>query len=159
VETVLVGIGGGGLACGIGAAVRAAGAEVRVVGVQAAGAPAFVASVRAGQLVTVAADTVADGMAVSRPGSRTLELAAELVDEVVTVDEAAFWEAMALLWARGHQAEPAGVAGIAALLRRPDLACGTTAVVVSGGNLDVTTAGRVAELAQPYQPPGGAAAA
>nr|MDT0665708.1 pyridoxal-phosphate dependent enzyme [Micromonospora sp. DSM 115978] len=99
VETVLVGVGGGGLACGIGAAVRAVGAEVRVVGVQAAGAPAFAASLRAGQVVSAPADTIADGMAVTRPGSRTFELAATLVDEVVTVDEAALWEAMALLWA------------------------------------------------------------
>jgi threonine dehydratase len=87
-------------------------------------------------------------MAVTRPGELTFSLAAQLVDEVVTVDEAALWEAMVLLSARGHQAEPAGAAGVAALLRRPDLAHGTTAVVLSGGNLDVATETRVAELVQ-----------
>ena len=67
---------------------------------------------------------------------------------LVTVDEHAFWEAMVLLRRTGgHVVEPAGAAGVAALLRYPELAEGPTALVLSGGNIDVATAGRVAELA------------
>jgi threonine dehydratase len=54
---------------------------------------------------------------------------------------------MTSLWADGHRVEPAGAAGVAALLRNPDLARGTTVVVVSGGNLDSATADRLAVLA------------
>jgi threonine dehydratase len=146
-NTVLVGVGGGGLLTGIAAALRSRRRDVRVIGVQSAAAPAFAASLRAGRLVTAATATIADGLAVGRPGALTLDLARRLADDVVTVDEEAFWEAMAFLVAEGHRVEPAGAAGVAALLRHPELARGTTAVVLSGGNVDVATADRVAELA------------
>jgi len=147
-RTVLVGIGGGGLATGIAAALAARGADVRVIGVQASGAPAFAESFRAGRRLSVAADTVADGMAVRTPGRLTLALAMSLLDDVVTVDEDAFWEAMVLLRRTGgHVVEPAGAAGVAALLRHPELAQGQTAVVLSGGNVDLAAADRVTTLA------------
>jgi threonine dehydratase len=148
-RTVIVGIGGGGLATGIAAALAARGAGVRVVGVQAERAPAFADSFHAGRRLSGPADTIADGMAVRTPGRLTLALATSLLDDVVTVDEHAFWEAMVLLRRTGEQAvEPAGAAGVAALLRHPGLAQGPTAVVLSGGNVDVATADRVAELAR-----------
>jgi threonine dehydratase len=146
-DTVLVGVGGGGLVTGIAAALRARRPGVRVVGVQASSAPAFAASLRAGRLVARPTATVADGLAVGRPGALTLDLARRLVDDVVTVDEEAFWAAMTSLWADGHRVEPAGAAGVAALLRHPGLARGTTVVVLSGGNLDAATADRLAALA------------
>ncbi|OHV49777.1 threonine ammonia-lyase [Pseudofrankia sp. BMG5.36] len=147
-RTVIVGIGGGGLGTGIAAALAARDADTRVIGVQARSAPAFADSFHAGRLLSVAADTVADGMAVRTPGRLTLALAASLLDDVVTVDEDAFWEAMVLLRRTGgHVVEPAGAAGVAALLRHPDLAQGPTAVVLSGGNLDLATADRVTSLA------------
>ncbi|WP_322759530.1 threonine ammonia-lyase [Frankia sp. Cr2] len=147
-RTVLVGIGGGGLIAGIATALRQRRADVRVVGVQAAGAPAFARSWRCGHRLQVPARTVADGMAVQSPGALTLALASNLVDDVVTVDEEAFWEAMVLL-ARvdGQMVEPAGAAGVAALLRHPGLAQGPTAIVLSGGNIDHVTASRVRALA------------
>ncbi|MBX6390105.1 MAG: pyridoxal-phosphate dependent enzyme [Frankia sp.] len=147
-RTVLVGVGGGGLVTGIAAAFAARGARVRVIGVQAEGAPAFARSFRAGHQVSAPAQTIADGMAVRLPGRLPVALGTRLLDDVVTVDEAAFWEAMVLL-ARtgGHEVEPAGAAGVAALLRHPALAEGPTAVVLSGGNIDLGTADRVAELA------------
>lgn len=87
-------------------------------------------------------------MAVRTPGRLTLALAASLLDDVVTVDEDAFWEAMVLLRRTGgHVVEPAGAAGVAALLRHPELAQGPTAVILSGGNLDLATADRVTSLA------------
>ena len=154
-RTVIVGVGGGGLATGIAAALatHARGADVRVVGVQAANAPAFADSFHAGHRLTAPADfepadTIADGMAVRTPGRLTLALACSLLDDVVTVDEDAFWEAMVLLRATGdHAVEPAGAAGVAALLRHPHLAQGPTAVVLSGGNIDLATADRVTALA------------
>jgi threonine dehydratase len=91
--------------------------------------------------------TVADGMAVSEPGELTFALASRLVHDVVTVDEAAFWEAMVLLRRAGLAVEPAGAAPVAALLRHGGLAEGTTVAVLSGGNLDPGVASRVKALA------------
>ncbi|OHV22464.1 pyridoxal-5'-phosphate-dependent protein subunit beta [Parafrankia soli] len=161
--TVIVGVGGGGLLCGLAVAIKGLRPDVRVIGVQSAAAPAFATSFRAGRRVTVppgsagttetvgqpgtAAGTIADGMAVAAPGRLTLELATRLVDDVVTVDESAFWEAMVLLRRAGQRVEPAGAAGVAALLRTPRLAVGPTAVVISGGNLDPAVDARVAALA------------
>jgi threonine dehydratase len=147
-RTVLVGIGGGGLATGLAVAFAARRAGVRVVGVQAEQARAFADSFRAGRLLSGPADTVADGMAVRTPGRLTVALGLSLLDDVVTVDEDAFWEAMVLLRRTGgHVVEPAGAAGVAALLRQPLLAEGPTAVVLSGGNVDLATADRVTDLA------------
>ncbi|WP_239310867.1 threonine/serine dehydratase [Frankia sp. Cj3] len=146
-RTVLVGVGGGGLIAGIATALRQRRADVRVIGVQAAGAPAFVRSWRRGHRLWVPATTIADGMAVRSPGNLPLALAADLVDDMVTVDEEAFWEAMVMLaQADGQTVEPAGAAGAAALLRHPGCAQGPTAVVLSGGNIDQATAGRVRAL-------------
>ncbi|WP_462187510.1 MULTISPECIES: threonine ammonia-lyase [unclassified Frankia] len=97
--------------------------------------------------VVSASTTIADGMAVNAPGVLTFALAARLVDEIVTVDEAAFWEAMVLLHRAGHQVEPAGAAGVAALLRQGDLAQGPTVAILSGGNIDPGVASRVKALA------------
>nr|WP_313954314.1 pyridoxal-phosphate dependent enzyme [Frankia sp. CpI1-P] len=91
--------------------------------------------------------TIADGMAVSEPGALTFALATRLVDEVVTVDEAAFWEAMVLLRRAGLAVEPAGAAPIAALLRHGGLAQGPTVAILSGGNIDPGVASRVKSLA------------
>ncbi|SNQ47942.1 L-threonine ammonia-lyase [Frankia canadensis] len=90
--------------------------------------------------------TIADGIAVREPGRLTLALARRLVDDVVTVDEAALWEAMFLLRRAGHAVEPAGAAPVAALLRYPGVAQGPTVAVLSGGNLDPAVAARVASL-------------
>jgi len=91
--------------------------------------------------------TIADGIAVREPGKLTIALASRLVDDVVTVDETAFWEAMVLLRRAGHAVEPAGAAPVAALLRYPGAAQGVTVAVLSGGNLDPAVAARVASLA------------
>ncbi|EIV94068.1 threonine/serine dehydratase [Frankia sp. QA3] len=93
------------------------------------------------------ARTIADGMAVSEPGALTFALATRLVDEVVTVDEAAFWEAMVLLRRAGLAVEPAGAAPVAALLRHGGLAQGPTVAILSGGNIDPGVASRVKSLA------------
>lgn len=142
VDTVVVSIGGGGLAAGVAAAVRARadaeGRRVRVVGVQAENSAAYPTSLAAGEPTTVeTTPTIADGIAVARPGDLTFELISELVDEVVTVTDDDIARAMLVLLERTKQVvEPAGAAGVAAILAGKVHADGPTAAILSGGNID-----------------------
>ncbi|HZP30518.1 MAG TPA: pyridoxal-phosphate dependent enzyme [Acidimicrobiia bacterium] len=139
---VVVPLGGGGLLAGIGAAVKRARPEVRVVGVQAAACAAFPESLAAGRAVEcTAVPTIADGIAVKRPGRLTLPLVERFADsvEVVTDDEIA--EAMVLLLEESKVVvEGAGAVAVAAVLagRVAVAAPGTIAAVLSGGNVDAT---------------------
>ena len=141
-ETVVVGIGGGGLVAGIAAAVKARaaaeGRSVRIVGVQAQNSAAYPASLEAGHPMVVATTpTIADGIAVARPGDVPFEIIRELVDEVVTVSDDDIARALLVLLERAKQVvEPAGAAGVAAILAGKVQASGPTAVVLSGGNID-----------------------
>jgi threonine dehydratase len=139
VGTVLVPVGGGGLLAGVASALRARRPAVRVVGVQPEGAAAFAAAFRGGRpSASSPPATMADGLAVERPGTRTLAICREVVDEVVTVPEAAIWLAMRhCLEQLGLVVEPAGAAGLAALWQRAARALPRpVAAVVSGGNID-----------------------
>jgi len=138
---VVVPLGGGGLASGLAIAVKSAYPEARVIGVQAAACAPFVAALRGGAPSEAhgAPETIADGIAVKRPGELTLPLVERWLDDVVAVGEDAIAEAMILLLERAKLVvEGAGAAGVAALLsgaaRPADR--GTTAVVLSGGNVD-----------------------
>ena len=137
---VIVPVGGGGLISGIGAALAATGGGVEIVGVQAVGCAAFGPSIESGEPQSVAtASTIADGIAVKRPGELTLELVGRWVEEIVTVDDDAIAEAMVLLVEYGKLVtEGAGAVGVAALLTGAvePASSGTTAVVLSGGNVD-----------------------
>jgi threonine dehydratase len=137
---VVVPIGGGGLAGGAAMAVKLARPEVRITGVQAAACAPFAASLREHRPVPVAgAATIADGIAIKRPGNLTLELIERWVDDVVTVDDDAIAEAMVLLLERGKLlSEGAGAAATAALLSGAvtPAAQGVTVAIVSGGNVD-----------------------
>ncbi|WP_438352492.1 threonine ammonia-lyase [Microbacterium sp. CJ88] len=142
VETVIVGIGGGGLAAGIAAAVHAraaaVGRSVRVIGVQAANSAAYPDSLAAGTPLEVQTrPTIADGIAVARPGDLPFEIIRELVDEVVTVDEDDIARALLVLLERAKVVvEPAGAVGVAAVLAGKIRATGPTISVLSGGNID-----------------------
>ncbi|GEL19554.1 threonine ammonia-lyase [Pseudonocardia asaccharolytica] len=137
-RTVLVATGGGGLIGGIAAAVKAERPDVRVVGVQAAGAAAWPASLAAGRPVALEhAHTIADGIAVGCPGAVTYPQVANLVDEFVTVDEDALSRALLHCLERAKLVvEPAGVAGVAALLEEPRRFATPVVAVLSGGNVD-----------------------
>jgi threonine dehydratase len=138
VGTVLVCVGGGGLISGTAVALRALRPEVRIVGVQAAGASSFEASLRSGTPVELPrCDTIADGIAVKRPGELTLAHVEALVDEVVTVDDEEIAHAVVMLLERAKLVvEPSGAAGVAAILAgRVDLRPPTLAVL-TGGNID-----------------------
>ena len=137
---VVVPVGGGGLASGTAVAVKSARPEVEVIGVQVEAFPVYAESLRAGRPVAVeSALTIADGIAVKRPGELTLALIRRWLDDVVVVAEDDVGEAMvALLEEAKLVVEGAGAVGLAALLSgrvRPS-ASGSTVIVLSGGNVD-----------------------
>ena len=140
-DTVIIGIGGGGLMSGVAAAVKAraaaVGRTVRVIGVQAENSAAYPVSLAAGRPMEVATRaTIADGIAVARPGDLPFEIISQLVDEVVTVSEDDIARALLVLLERAKQVvEPAGAVGVAAILAGKVAAQGPTACVLSGGNI------------------------
>jgi threonine dehydratase len=142
VDTILVPIGGGGLISGVASAVkqRAAvlGSTVRVIGVQAANAAAYPTSLIAGEPTHVPIlPTIADGIAVSKPGVLNFEIVRDVVDEVVTVEENDIARALLVLLERAKLVvEPAGAVGIAAILAGKIQNSGTTVAILSGGNID-----------------------
>ncbi len=138
VRTIVVAVGGGGLVAGIAVAVKSLRPDVRIVGVQAAGAAAYPPSLAAGRPVTLEAPvTMADGINVARPGDVPFPLVQALVDEVCTVSEDAVAEALLFCLERAKLVvEPAGAAPVAALLARPSAYPGPVVAVLSGGNVD-----------------------
>ncbi|WP_256503246.1 threonine ammonia-lyase [Pseudonocardia humida] len=136
--TVLVCTGGGGLLGGIAAAVKGVRPDVRVVGVQAAGAAAWPASLEAGEPRALERmRTIADGIAVGRPGDVTFAQVSAVVDDIVTVDDDALSRALLLCLERQKMlVEPAGAAAVAALMERPDRFATPAVAVLSGGNID-----------------------
>jgi threonine dehydratase len=148
---VIVPVGGGGLISGVAIAVKSERPDVEVIGVQAANCAPVLASMSAGEPVAVDfALTIADGIAVKRPGQLTLGLIRRWVDRMVVVGEDEVAEAMVLLLERAKLVvEGAGAVGVAALLAEEVKAGpGTTAIVLSGGNVD---AGLLAQIARRHE--------
>jgi threonine dehydratase len=137
-EVVVVPVGGGGLIAGVATALAHVRPEVRVVGVQSEGAASMPASLAAGRCVPLdAVATMADGIAVRCPSDLTLAHVRAYVDEVVTVSEEDISRAVVLLLERAKAVvEPAGAAGLAALLAGKVGGHGPAAVLLSGGNVD-----------------------
>ena len=147
-EAAVVPIGGGGLIGGVACAIKELRPEVRLVGVQTSRLPSMAAAVEAHHPVTVEpATTIADGIAVRRAGELTVPVVERYVDEIVTVDEDEIASAILMLLEREKTlAEGAGAAGLAALLQHRTSLDGThTAVLVGGGNIDVTLLSRIIE--------------
>lgn len=148
-DTLVVPIGGGGLISGVASAVKqkaaTLGRTVRIVGVQAANAPAYAVSMAAGALTEVAVTpTIADGIAVSRPGALNFAIVQEAVDEIVTVSDDDTARALLMLLERAKQVvEPAGAVSVAALLTGQVRDAGTTVAILSGGNIDPLMMNRV----------------
>jgi threonine dehydratase len=136
--TVVVCTGGGGLLAGIALAIKAARPDVTIVGVQAANADAYVASLAAGEpVVVVPKGTMADGIAIARPGDVDFPIVRDLVDRIVTVDEEELSRALLLLLERNKiVVEPAGAAAVAAVLAHPEDFTPPVVCTVSGGNVD-----------------------
>lgn len=147
-EAVVVPIGGGGLIGGIATAIKQSNPKIRVVGVQTARLPSMEAAVREHQPTTIdPGTTIADGIAVRRAGEVTFPLVEKYVDEIHTVEEDEIASAILTLLEREKTlAEGAGAAGLAALLQQKVSFTGKrTAVVIGGGNIDVTLLARIIE--------------
>lgn len=138
VDTIVVCTGGGGLIAGIAIAAKTLKPGIRVVGVQAAGAAAYPESLKAGHPVRLPRmQTMADGIAVGQPGDVPFAVVEDLVDDIITVDEEQLSQALLLLLERSKLVvEPAGAAACAAVWAHPEKFPGTTAVTLSGGNID-----------------------
>lgn len=148
IDAVIAPIGGGGLLGGIACAIKETNPRIRVIGVQTAKLPSMLEAMQAGGPVTLSpATTIADGIAVRRAGARTHPLIAKYVDEIVTVEEEEIASAILLLLEREKTlAEGAGAAALAALLHRKTRHQGLRmAVLVCGGNIDVTLLSRIIE--------------
>jgi len=146
VEAIIIPIGGGGLASGVAFAIKQLNPEIKVYGVQAAGAPSMYNAIKDDQMETLAkVHTIADGIAVKEPGDLTFELCRNYLDDIVTVTEDEIAAAiLALLEQQKLCAEGAGAVAVAAAMfdkvpvKEKKVCC-----VVSGGNIDVTILSRV----------------
>jgi threonine dehydratase len=148
IEAVVAPIGGGGLIGGVACAVKEMNPAIQVFGVQPAKLPSMKAAVAQGGPVTLnSAITIADGIAVRRAGARTFPLVQKYVNDIVTVEEEEIANAILLLLEREKTlAEGAGAASIAALLNHKlPLESKKVAVLVCGGNIDVTLLSRIIE--------------
>lgn len=149
VDTIIVPAGGGGLLAGVAACIKQINPRVRVIGVQAEGAPAIARSFKEKKhCSTEKSLTIADGISVKCPGEKTIELINKYADDVVTVSDAEISSAILYLIERTKQVvEPAGATTIAAVLSgKIDVKGQKTVCVLSGGNIDVSFIARIIEL-------------
>ena len=141
-STIVVAIGGGGLAAGVAVSAKLAaaamGRKIRVIGVQSEHSAAYLASLRVGKVTEIkTTPTIADGIAVSKPGRIPFELIRKHIDKVVTVSENDIAKAILVLLERSKQVvEPAGAVAVAALMSGKAKAKGKTVAILSGGNMD-----------------------
>jgi threonine dehydratase len=148
VDAVIVPIGGGGLIAGVAYLIKHLRPQCKVYGVQAAGAPSMFNSVRDGEIEELpSVSTIADGIAVKKPGDVTFDICSKYVDKIVTVTEDEIAAAiLALMEQHKLVTEGAGaVAVAAAMFGKLDLKGKKTVCLLSGGNIDVTILSRVIE--------------
>ena len=138
VEMVVVPVGGGGLISGIATAVKTLRPEIEVDGVETRRFPSMLQALE-GQEPSFGAFSIADGIAIKRPGVLTLDMVRTLVDRILLVDEADIEASVLLLLEREKTvAEGAGAVGLAALCSNPARFAGRhVAIVISGGNIDL----------------------
>ncbi len=146
VEAVYVPIGGGGLISGVSYAIKALKPDCKVIGVQALGAPSMYESRKKGEVIQLEkVATIADGIAVKKPGDLTFEMCQKYVDEIVTVSEEEIATAILTLMEKQKTvAEGAGATALAAaMFDKANLKGKKSVCIVSGGNIDVNTLSRV----------------
>ena len=146
IDAIVVPVGGGGLISGIAYTAKQIRPTVKVYGVQAAGAPSMYNSVKSGKIVCIpSVSTVADGIAVKKPGENTYSLVNEYVDDIALVsDDEVASAILALIEKQKMIAEGAGAAAVAAVMfNKFDLKGKRVVAIVSGGNIDVTNLSRV----------------
>ncbi|RLF19066.1 MAG: threonine ammonia-lyase [Thermoprotei archaeon] len=148
VDVVLVPVGGGGLISGIAIALKKINPDVKIIGVQAKGAPAMTLSFKKGYMVKYDNPyTIADAIIVKRPGELTFSIVKELVDDMILVDDFDISRAIFLLLERCKLvAEPAGALGLAAILSgKVDIKGKKAVAVISGGNIDMALLAKIIE--------------
>ena len=146
IDAIVVPVGGGGLISGIAYTAKQIRPSVKVYGVQAAGAPSMYNSVKSGKIECIpSVSTVADGIAVKKPGENTYSLVNEYVDDIALVsDDEVASAILALIEKQKMIAEGAGAAAVAAVMfNKFDLKGKRVVAIVSGGNIDVTNLSRV----------------
>jgi threonine dehydratase len=138
VKTVLVCTGGGGLLAGTAMAIKEQNPKVKVIGVQAANAAAYPNSLKEGKPIALETmNTIADGIAVGKPGDVPFGIIQDYVDDVITVTENQLSNAILQTLERGKLlVEPGGAAAAAAFIANPKAFEGPVAIVLSGGNMD-----------------------
>ena len=152
VDTVIVPIGGGGLIAGVASALarrgELEGRRIRVIGVQVENSAPYPKSIEAGEPVEIRIKpTIADGIAVSKPGALNFPIIRDLVDEIVTVSEDDTARALLVLLERAKLVvEPAGAVAVAAIITGKVDNLGTTVAILSGGNIDPQVMERVISL-------------
>jgi threonine dehydratase len=148
-DTVIVPIGGGGLIAGVASVLKQRlaleGRTVRVIGVQAENAAAYPVSLRNGVATEITiTPTIADGIAVSKPGILNFDIIKDAVDEIITVTDDDIARAMLVLLERAKLVvEPAGAVSVAAIMTGQVVNAGTTVAILSGGNIDPLVMERV----------------
>lgn len=148
IDAVIVPIGGGGLISGVAYAIKSIRPSIKVYGVQAAGAPSMYNSVKSGKIEALdAVSTIADGIAVKKPGEHTFEYVSKYVDDIALVTEDEISSAvLALIEKQKMVAEGAGAVSVAAAMYNKFPLAGKKVVsLISGGNIDVTSLSRVIE--------------
>jgi threonine dehydratase len=141
VDTIIVPIGGGGLISGIAIAIKEINPNIKIIGVEAEGAASMLASQNSNSVLTLPhCHTIADGIAVKRPGDITFNIVKELVDDLITVSDKELAHTTYLLLQRGKLlAEPSGTAAIAAAIFKKSSLMGKNVVpIVSGGNVNMS---------------------
>ena len=147
-DTVIVPIGGGGLISGIAIALKEVNPNIKIIGVEAEGAASMLASHKNKAILTIPhSNTIADGIAVKRPGELTFSIVEEYVDDLVTVSDHDIAHTAYLLLQRGKLlVEPSGVASLAAAINRKSSIMGKNVVtVISGGNINISLLEQIVE--------------
>ena len=141
VDTVIVPIGGGGLISGIAIAMKEVNPAIKIIGVEAENSASMLASRQKGEIVTIPfAPSIADGIAVKRPGELTFNIIEKYVDDLITVSDTEIAHATYLMLQRGKLlVEPSGAAALAAAITRKSNCMGKMVVsVISGGNVNMS---------------------
>lgn len=146
-DVIVVPVGGGGLISGVSFVVKSLNPAIRVYGVQSAGAPSMLNSIKHGKIETLpSVSTIADGIAVKEPGVNTFDICSKYVDGIVSVsDDMVCAAILALMEKQKMTAEGAGAVSLAAVLfdKIPDIKGKKVVCLISGGNIDVTILSRV----------------
>jgi len=141
VDTVIVPMGGGGLISGVAIAIKEMNPAIKIIGVEADNSASILASHHKGEIVALSsAPTIADGIAVKRPGQLTFDIIEKYVDDFITVSDNEISHAAYLMLQRGKLlVEPSGAAALAAAITRKSKYMGKTVVtVISGGNINMS---------------------